>query len=550
MSIASRIESMYDNVDKAYKSINKLGVDLTDVDKNIENISPLLDDFYDTLPKVTGTGETLTLNNTSEAPMKIDLKGNTSQASEPTPDSPVDVNVVSGDNTIEICGKNLFGFGISAIDKTSTYRTNASQRLVLTSTSDVNEVKFNYNNGKYSRGYFEINGIDGTLNYEISFNLKESTTSYTPIVAVDTENSTNKKLVFYVGGGNGGTDASSSDYFILNNIQLEKGTTATTYEPYTSQTQLISLGVENLFDKDHANIYNGYISSGDNHELNSSNNSSTMYIACKPNTTYTLSKISSSYFRVGYTYNLPVTNEIVYGYNSTGVTSTTITTDSSAKYLVVTYWANSDTLTEQQILDTIQIEVGSKANSYSEYGTTPIELCKIGDYQDYIYKTDKWYLHEEIGKVVLDGSSDESWGSWDGQSLTNTILFGTSIIDNIGKEANIGLSTYFENKTTSLWNNDIVGMTISSSGSRQVRVRINKTIANNYASFITWIENHNVIVYYVLATPTNTEITDSTLIDQLDNLQNLNSYNPTTNIMQENNDKPFILDVTALKVFE
>ena len=46
------------------------------------------------------------LDNTADAPMTLALKGNTSQASDPTPDSPVDVNVVSGDNTIEICGKN------------------------------------------------------------------------------------------------------------------------------------------------------------------------------------------------------------------------------------------------------------------------------------------------------------------------------------------------------------------------------------------------------------------------------------------------------------
>ena len=40
--------------------------------------------------------------------MKIDYKGNTSQNGTPTPSSPIPINVVSGDNTIHICGKNLF----------------------------------------------------------------------------------------------------------------------------------------------------------------------------------------------------------------------------------------------------------------------------------------------------------------------------------------------------------------------------------------------------------------------------------------------------------
>ena len=52
----------------------------------------------------------------------------------------------------------------------------------------------------------------------------------------------------------------------------------------------------------------------------------------------------------------------------------------------------------------------SMSNQYYPYGVTPIELCKIGDYQDYIYKdSDKWYKHGVIGKVVLDGS--ETWAN-------------------------------------------------------------------------------------------------------------------------------------------
>jgi hypothetical protein len=41
--------------------------------------------------------------------MNLQLKGNTSQNGTPTPSSPIGVNVVSGDNTIDIYGKNLLG---------------------------------------------------------------------------------------------------------------------------------------------------------------------------------------------------------------------------------------------------------------------------------------------------------------------------------------------------------------------------------------------------------------------------------------------------------
>jgi hypothetical protein len=63
-----------------------------------------------------------------------------------------------------------------------------------------------------------------------------------------------------------------------------------------------------------------------------------------------------------------------------------------------------------------------------------------------------------------------------------------------------------------------------------------------------WLSTHNTEVYYILATPTTTEITDSTLISQLEAIKL--SYNGQTNISQENNDKPFILDVTALGELE
>lgn len=67
------------------------------------------------------------------------------------------------------------------------------------------------------------------------------------------------------------------------------------------------------------------------------------------------------------------------------------------------------------INNNIQIESNSTATTYEPHqgkefplDLGSIELCKIGDYQDYFYKSgSKWYLHKEIEKVVLDGS--EEW---------------------------------------------------------------------------------------------------------------------------------------------
>ena len=56
--------------------------------------------------------------------------------------------------------------------------------------------------------------------------------------------------------------------------------------------------------------------------------------------------------------------------------------------------------------------------------------------------------------------------------------------------------------------------------------------------------NTPMIAYYIELTPTTTEITDTTLINQLEAIKL--SYNEQTNISQTNADKPFILDVVAL----
>lgn len=47
---------------------------------------------------------------------------------------------------------------------------------------------------------------------------------------------------------------------------------------------------------------------------------------------------------------------------------------------------------------------------------------------------------------------------------------------------------------------------------------INTSYLNDLAGFKTWLSTHNTTVYYVLAEPTTTEITNATLISQLNAL--------------------------------
>ena len=177
-----------------------------------------------------------------------------------------------------------------------------------------------------------------------------------------------------------------------------------------------------------------------------------------------------------------------------------------------------------------------------------MELCKIGTYQDYFYKeNDKWYLHKEIGKVVLNGSETWQDAGTNRFNCTNKINDFLRSINNITYVCN-NYQAFAQKNTNSDFNtlvaNESFGFDFNSGGGTDIRIKdINYDEVSDYK---TWLSTHNTIIYYVLATATDTEITDSTLISQLNAIKSANSYYGTTNINQVNNDMPFILDVSYL----
>ena len=77
------------------------------------------------------------------------------------------------------------------------------------------------------------------------------------------------------------------------------------------------------------------------------------------------------------------------------------------------------------------------------------------------------------------------------------------------------------------------------------RIDVISSLINNLTEWTNLLNQKNMVIYVPLATPTNTEITDQTLIAQLDNFEKAISYNTQTNISQENNNLPFIISASA-----
>lgn len=131
--------------------------------------------------------------------------------------------------------------------------------------------------------------------------------------------------------------------------------------------------VKNLFDVLHANIVHGYIHA-DYKIIKEKNDATIVYINCKPNTTYTVSKTPGHRFSVACSVDKPQIGTILYNIKSLNTgSSVTITTTSDANYLVAWVWTNTDSISETDMLNKVQIEVGSDATTYEKYKLTAID---------------------------------------------------------------------------------------------------------------------------------------------------------------------------------
>lgn len=352
----------------------------------------------------------------------------------------------------------------------------------------------------------------------------------------------------------GGTASPNPDY--PQEVQTVTGRQVVIITDSGSQSQEyeINLG-KNLFDKDNANIYNGWVN--DSQVLKDNASTTCVYVRCEPNTTYTIQKTNSgtnNRFCVWTTSSQPANDVPVLNYVGTrsgddNNSSYTITTNKSAKYLGVFFSGGSTTPSVADIEATIQIEKGSTATTYASY-FTPIELCKIGDYQDYIYKSgEDWYVHKEtdnLSLAVADMNNNEDYPGWKPISKLVT-QFGGSI-----NEAFARRSSFYTNIGGFVEQN--------SSAPSSTGVALNTYGGNNGLVFLykskygltqtQWKTNYPDLIfkmYYGLpdAATTDTQITNEALIAQLEALNAGDTYEGTTVITVDSENLAGSLEVTA-----
>ena len=177
--------------------------------------------------------------------------------------------------------------------------------------------------------------------------------------------------------------------------------------------------------------------------------------------------------------------------------------------------------------NTLTISDGTNTQSY-EVNLGNIELCKIGTYQDYIWKDgDTWKVHKATAKATLNSTS---FGSWQLTSSADGYIRGDTI-NNIGFPTNDGYCDKLTLRTGSHGSYEYIWFQPTDTGRIYIQVLASRVSALTQAAFNTWLDSATPVAYYPLATPTDTAITNTALIEQLDAILNSGrTYAGTNNI--------------------
>ena len=453
----------------------------------------------------------------------------------PNPDYPQNIEVVTGRQEVSINGKNLLKFS----NDTNTRR---NQFTYITETPELVVCNKNESGSNFYAKY-EIY-IEQGQKYTLSVEDTSAKTFYgysddlwgTAVSGLSNQNVSKSVPFKFTASYTGNLVIGFYGNYNYNPLTLtkpmiEKGSTATTYEAFKGQSYEINLG-KNLFDISTADyvskctlnneIYTtDTLIQGDRNAVfgYQANNNYTVY----PNETYYLSAdiklVSGTCSGIN-----------VFRFNTNGFTNTMIISPSFTEDYVRVLCSATNTSTapiqagrilfqpNNSGLSNAVFEIKnvmiSKSNdtTYAPY-KPQIELCKIGTYQDRIYKDNgTWYLHKEIGKVVLDGS--ESWSKGSSRPFYTLLINDVLRLQSAVNNATLFCNYLSPSTPATIWGNNINGITNLDDGNA-IRIRIQDD-PYTITTFKEWLNDVKPVVYYALETPTTEEITDSELISQLE----------------------------------
>ena len=532
---SSSTDTQYPSAKTVYDSQVEQNTQISDLKEENDYLQSIINQ----MPKVTGEGTNITLDNTLEAKLDIQLKGNASQYTTTGKNifdksNPIIINGYIRDNqpTVVVNSNNSNRIVAVQCKANTTYtvqKTGGNRFSLITYNSLISE------NGEYVVTNFVRGTTDGSPE-PASQTISTGNDTYLYVHLFDNVNNVNLQE-------------------ILATIQIEEGSSATTFEEYTggmpspnpdypqeievvTGENVVKVEGKNLFNKNSGIDYRKfYTNTG---EIGTDNDTfiQTIYISVNSNTRYTISGYYSDYFRIcEYDKNK---NFIQRDLSDNTTTSFSIITTAQTKYVRISCFNRN--------LSSLQFEQGSTATPYEAYkgqnypiNLGSLEMCKIGDYEDYFYKNNnKWYKKEIIKKLIFNGSED--WVLDDRYmniSQFSVSAQGLYINDSTTLTA---ISTHFKGVPfNQSWFKDNAITTIISG-----KIRIMMSSITSVDDFKNWLSQNNTTTYFIPINLEEVEITDTTLVSQLNELEKALAYQNQTNISQTNADKPFIIDASTI----
>lgn len=531
MSTSDKLTYLNTTKSKIKDAINLAGASLTNepfrqyssklYDRYLDILKNGTSALYASMPKVTGTGTELSLQNTAELPMVLELG-----ASESTQETTNDLNLF--DSATIHSNSSVGSTGADYYDENSfaTDYIDISQHNILICTG-----RSNSNNALWGALYDENKNFLEQVNYSSSANF-------------------NNKIT-------------------INN----------------SNAKYIRIGILKTYL---ANLFIGYYASPNPdypqtiNVVTGSNSvkirSKNLYNSNNVITTGTYNQnidliLSSEFFELGQKYYFYAKGQpwvTIYIYDGNDTLLRTLGNNASSrkiefipqnneKKFKFEFYAGNNTDISSYDFTNIYISKEDEYVAHQEQNLTlslgSLELAGIGDYKDKIFNNvpsnplydsslveGGWYKYKVIGKTILTGSENFSKSSsYSGAYYRTATNFGSerglmwlcSHLTIVSNPADLTVGKGYNNGNLIFW-----------FGSETEYPTIEA-----FKAKLTELYNANtpIIVYIQLSTPTTEQITDATLVSQLEAMKNAISYDDETNISQTNANRPFIISASAIK---
>lgn len=478
-------------------------------------------------PGITVTSTSINADVDTSKKYEYALMGDTKQNGTPTPSSPIPIETVTGGQTISVTGKNLLNLTNGTYSANGITALVENGKITLNGTATANsflQIPFVYEyNGTYTISANNEETIGSTTASGTYASVRINGNTYTQAI-MGSKNATRTFTInqkyndFTVRTGSGLT---YNDFVIYP--QLEIGSQATSFEPYREQNYKIDLG------KNLATNFSNLWYSGTNKNFYTATNYRSCSAKVSPNTTYTISKknASSRFVVIESQYPIDTTQtnhyiRVTIAESNSNRTKYTFTTTSETNYIFFGYY-NGTTQSEIELAEEeIMIERGETKTSYVPY-KPPIELCKVGNYQDYIRKGTGKNLwgnvptytrtisgftgtQNEDGTITLSGTSTAS-----GVSIT----FALAVDNGIYKKLSAGTYTI----SCDLASSNIWIQAFDTSDSRSLAVARSSTGAS-----FTLTEEANVFIRIWISA--SGVVTDGTYLIQLEKNSEKTLYEP------------------------